>query len=155
MLVLDGAGRLLMRDLLYSNAAPRELALRLRAGPDTNTISGAISIRTLRREPPPRAKRMLTKAEKASIAGRANKSERLMNKALSIHPDYLEARNNLGVLLFRTGRYRVALEQFERAPMLDPSSSRALANIALTYLCLNFLRDAESKARHALAQDPQ
>ena len=61
--------------------------------------------------------------------GRLEDARRAYLKAIELRPGYVEARNNLGFLLVRTGAEREAAEQFERALLLDPKYAQALVNL--------------------------
>ncbi len=61
--------------------------------------------------------------------GRLEDARRAYLKAIELRPGFLEARNNLGFLLARTGAERESAEQFERALALDPNYVQALVNL--------------------------
>src|SRR5574338_865942 len=47
--------------------------------------------------------------------GRMDEAERAYRRAIALRPDYSEARNDLGQLLAKTGRYPQALVEFDAA----------------------------------------
>jgi tetratricopeptide (TPR) repeat protein len=47
------------------------------------------------------------------------------HKALTIMPDFIDARFNMGVALFRMGKLSDAIEQFEKTVELNPKKMEA------------------------------
>ncbi|WP_426608948.1 tetratricopeptide repeat protein [Bradyrhizobium sp. McL0616] len=75
-------------------------------------------------------------------------------RALQLHPQYLEAANSCGRLLFNLGRYAEALECLDVAGKLDPSST---ALYQMRGDCLqeaNRLEEAEADYEKSIALDP-
>ena len=64
-----------------------------------------------------------------------------------------DAWSNLGLVLTAIGHHRAAIEVFERAAQLDPSSTDILANLAAAQLARVQFTDAEAAARRAIARD--
>jgi tetratricopeptide (TPR) repeat protein len=56
------------------------------------------------------------------------KAENLLDKAIKINPNYPESYNNRGVLFFRKGLYKSALENYNTAIRLDSSFALAYSN---------------------------
>jgi tetratricopeptide (TPR) repeat protein len=56
------------------------------------------------------------------------KAEKLLEKAIRINPFYPESYNNKGVLLFKRGQYRAALENYNIAIKLDSTFALAYSN---------------------------
>ena len=48
---------------------------------------------------------------------------------MELQPDFFEARNNLGILLARSGRLDEAIEQFRKALEIDPGSAEVRKNL--------------------------
>jgi tetratricopeptide (TPR) repeat protein len=55
------------------------------------------------------------------------------NKALSLYPPHLSARNNLGLILAEKGQYVKAIAEFKRVLQFDPSHEEAAFNLARAY----------------------
>lgn len=64
-------------------------------------------------------------------------ARRLLEAAIAADPFDARAYNNLGVLLFRQGEYRQALERFVTARRLDPSNRAIAMNVELTRSALD------------------
>ena len=68
-------------------------------------------------------------------------------------PDNYRAHNGAGYSLRKLGRYDRALESYERALALAPSSSEAIEYRAEAYLGLNRLDDAKQAYMHLFVHD--
>lgn len=75
-------------------------------------------------------------------------------RALAIDPDYADARNNCGYILFELGRTEEALAQYRRAIGIDPGNARAHLNLANAFSFLGQLEGAVRHYRKALDIDP-
>jgi len=84
------------------------------------------------------------------------KAEAAYRKALSVQPDYSEARMNLGTLFAKENRCSDAVEQFRKV-LDDPyygTPALALQNIGLCQQLMGQLKEAEASFENALALDP-
>lgn len=72
-------------------------------------------------------------------------AEKYFKKAISLDPDFIQARNNYGVYLSELGRHQEAIEQFNIAGSTLGYHNRAgaLENLGLTYLKMNNPKAAE------------
>jgi len=52
-----------------------------------------------------------------------------LTRAVQLQPDFLEARNNLGILLARAGRLEGAIAQFRAALAIAPGSAEVRKNL--------------------------
>jgi tetratricopeptide (TPR) repeat protein len=94
------------------------------------------------------------RADAAYGKGNVEESIRHLRRAIEIHPNYLEAHNNLGVRYMRMSDFRLAADEFRRATEIDPASALSQANLALALSALRQYPEAEKAARRALTQDP-
>jgi tetratricopeptide (TPR) repeat protein len=62
--------------------------------------------------------------------------------ALDVSPNFLRARNNLGVALRRRGRVDEAIEQYKLALQTDPDFSDARSNLGAAYYSMGRVDDA-------------
>ena len=62
--------------------------------------------------------------------------------ALDVYPNFLRARNNLGVALRRRGRVAEAIEQYKLALQTDPKFADAHSNLGAAYYSLGRVDDA-------------
>ena len=65
--------------------------------------------------------------------GRETEAETLYEKALVLNPDYVEARNNYGVLLCKRKQYTAGIEQMEAATLSRPSCLPPHYNLGKAY----------------------
>ena len=73
--------------------------------------------------------------------------------AATAAPDNYRAHNGAGYSLRKLGDYQRALESYERAVALAPSSSEAIEYRAEAYLGLNRLNDAKQAYMHLFVHD--
>jgi tetratricopeptide (TPR) repeat protein len=73
--------------------------------------------------------------------------------AATAEPDNYRAHNGVGYSLRKLGDYERALESYERAVALAPSSSEAIEYRAEAYLGLNRLNDAKQAYMHLFVHD--
>ena len=74
------------------------------------------------------------------------KAEILLNKAITIRPDYVSAHNNLGGILLQQGKHYESLLRFQRATELDPEHINARNNLSilLRSVQINSIRQKEN-----------
>lgn len=79
-------------------------------------------------------------------------AEKYFKKAISLDPDFIQARNNYGVYLSELGRHQEAIEQFNIAGSTLGYHNRAgaLENLGLTYLKMNNPKAAEMAFNKAI-----
>jgi len=65
--------------------------------------------------------------------GRSGEARALHREALSLNPEYAEARNNYGALLCAAGEYRSGIEQLESAILSQPARLPAYYNLGKAY----------------------
>lgn len=69
--------------------------------------------------------------------GDTRSAEKLLRAAIRLDPNFAPARNNLGVVLFETGRTKQARQEFERAYALsDGEQGRVAVNLGIAELIL-------------------
>lgn len=80
------------------------------------------------------------------------KADEYFKKAISLDPEFTQARNNYGVYLSEMGRYQEAIEQFNIAGSTLGYRNRAgaLENLGLTYLKMNNPAAAEMAFNKAM-----
>lgn len=90
----------------------------------------------------------------AQKVGDGKTAEAGYRQLLAAHPDYVDAWNNLGVLLQRDGRGTDALECFDRLVALEPSGARGQANRGVVLKALGRNEEAIAAYRASLASEP-
>jgi len=114
-----------------------------------------VSLNRLRHAPPPKAERRMARAIEAFQAGEEAEGVKQLEKAIEIHPEYIEAHNNLGVHYQRAGRYEEAAEQFAAALALDPSLVQGYSNMSLALAALGRFDEARDHARRGFELAPR
>ena len=131
----------------------RGISIRLPAQNSDKPVSGLVSAHRLLHPIPKKALRAFAEAQKESEKGRSAEAASKLELAVSLDPDYFEARCNLGVQYLRLGRREEATEQLEKAAASAPPSATVYGNLAVAYLFAGKLEDAADWARRTLDLD--
>ncbi len=118
-----------------------------------NQLSDTISLAALEHRIPPAAQKEADKGANAARKGRVQEALARYENAVSIDPDYLLARMNLGGLYLRTGADAKAAEQFQAVLRIDPRTAGAYAGLGTAELALGDPAAAETAARKAIEMD--
>jgi Flp pilus assembly protein TadD len=94
----------------------------------------------------------MEKANKAMRKQRRDDEVEHLRNALRIDPEYVAARNNLGVCLLKDDPAS-AIAQLEKAIDIDPHEAALFHNLAIGYMITYKLDDAERAARSAIDLD--
>jgi len=127
---------------LHASLAPRESGLAMRnlakvlswAGKTEDAARAAEAALELLEED---AESEFILAGHASDQGRDAEALERYRAALSLEPDYIKARNNLGITLVRLGRYEEAIDAYEHVLTEMPSHTGARFNLANTLVKMN------------------
>ena len=76
-------------------------------------------------------------------------------QAVTMDASLASGHTCLGVVLTGSGKYEQAVQEFQRASLLDPTSDDAYRGLAAAYESLGKLADAEKTYRRAIALRPQ
>ena len=109
-----------------------------------------IPIEQLIHQVPASAAREYRATQKALENGKLPESIAHCRKALETDPDNAAAHNDLGVLYLNDGQVEKALDEFQKAAVLQPKMALARVNESFAQLALDRPADAESSARKAL-----
>lgn len=115
--------------------------------------SGPVSVVQLEHPPSPKAVTAAAKAQRYSEAGDYRRAADLLEKALRISPDFVEARNNLAVQYIRLGDFQAAVDEIERASAIAKPGPVELCNLAFAELQLKRYDEAVAAARSSLRLD--
>ena len=118
-------------------------------------VTGTVSVARLVNAPPAKALKEMEKGAKAVEEGDREKAIEHYERALEIHPNYVEAHNNLGVQLIRTGRPERAISALEKAVELDPGSIEPHLNLSIALHGAGDLEAAAYQAELAVELDPR
>jgi Flp pilus assembly protein TadD len=86
--------------------------------------------------------------------GRADAAIEKLNAALSLRPNYAEARNLLGVCFDEKALYQKAQEEYKKAIKLESSNARFLNNLGYSYYLSGEYKDAIKWYQKALKFTP-
>ena len=164
--------QLLFVSSLHAQTAPRRQLQQ--AGPDNAAFDRIDPFATLRvpavnpSAPPPggmipasqlhipgKARKEYDRSLKAYNSGDLLSSTEHLQKALQIYPQFLRARNALGLRYVQMRQYQEALAEHQSSVALSPTDSDAHADLALDFLLLHRNSEAEREARQSLSLAPQ
>lgn len=147
--------------LIHMNHPARPLALILLAG--AALLGGCArsgdrlpdpSVKIDPRADASRANEFFLAAESAERAGRPDEAINLYQQAVSAHPDFAAAWQNLGVLLMERGDGIEASSALRTAADLDPRDPRPLYNLGVLWQRRRYLEEASRYYEEALLRDP-
>lgn len=131
---------------------------RLPDWPTTNAItrpsSGTVSVKRLQHSPPKAARKAFVESLRKTEKGDSIAAIALLQKAIQIDPEYVEAINNLAARYIFMNQFDRAIPHLERAIALDPHCVAPYANLSLALLGSNDAAGAERAARIAVRNDP-
>ena len=87
--------------------------------------------------------------------GKAQASVELIRQALSINPDYRDARLNLGNVLQEQGRFKESESEYRRLVVNDPQNVDLLSNLGAVLKQQKKLDEAIEVLEHAVALSPR
>ncbi len=112
--------------------------------------SNIVTIKELHHAVPSKARKEMEKAEGDRVNKRMDEAIRHFNRAISIDPELIAARNNLVIVYFESGNPESALAQLEKAITIDPGNSVLFGNLGIGYAMIQKLDAAERAARLAV-----
>jgi len=98
---------------------------------------------------------LLAQAEAAVARGDHVEVIDRYQELLKLKPRHLLARNNLGVALWKLGRYREATEQFRRAAGIQPTYADAQLNLGTLLRVTGQVAESEMPLRRAVKLNPK
>jgi superkiller protein 3 len=104
---------------------------------------------------PPKARREMEEAEKASQEGEWEKSIQHLEKALEIHPHLAEAHTKMAALYMRLDRQQRAVECLEKAIEVNPDDAPSHRNLGMLYLRERQYSEAGRHPERARKLDPE
>ena len=126
----------------------------LEGGRSSDPASGAISTLTLRHKIPKSARRAFDRAAKCSSRRNYQAAAAELEKAVTIDPDFVEARANLGAQYVRLGRINDAGRELQRVLERDSNIAEVHTNLVLVFLQQNNDRLAVTHGRIAVTLAP-
>jgi len=111
-----------------------------------------VTLQELRHVVPRAAQAEMEKAYKAGLRHQPEQELEHLRKAILIDPEYIAARNNLGVCLLEI-EPASAIVQWEEAIKVNPHKGLLYNNLAIGYVLIRNLEGAERAARMAMELD--
>jgi Flp pilus assembly protein TadD len=99
-------------------------------------------------------KNLAAQAERHHLNGRLDRAERKYREAIALNPAYVEAHNNLGMILQERGRVAEATAQFVKTFEICPTDARIVFNLARALSAQHQCREAVVLYRQAVALRP-
>lgn len=154
--VQDEERNVIQRSFVHVGTSHQPLILQLPEPIAAPRLSGTgtVSTKELLHPIPSKARREFLRSDQAFRAGDIRKSMAHLEKAIDIHPDYMEAHNNLGSRYVALDQYDKALTEFQKTVELDPNSQKGYLNLSLALSALKRYGEAEAAARRAVELDP-
>lgn len=94
------------------------------------------------------------KGNKAERSGQSEDAIRHLSRAVTIAPDFYEARNNLGLVYLAKMDFPEAEKQFAEVLKINPSDDEAYFNLGNTYLLSRRLPEAQRAIKSGLERRP-
>jgi len=130
------------------------LTLKARESRETTNPAGAVSVSELGRDIPANAKKEFDRASKASQKGLAAEAIAHLRKAVEIYPNFVMARNDLGVQLLSQGNLEGAAQELQAAVNLDSHSFNPLLNLGIVFVQQHRFGEAATVLHKALSLEP-
>ncbi|HJZ66566.1 MAG TPA: tetratricopeptide repeat protein, partial [Blastocatellia bacterium] len=120
--------------VIYGASPPVLISLREKAGAATRSRANVVSVAESDQQVPDEARKEFEKGAELSEKGRFQDAIERFKKALAIFPNYLVARNNLGVQYLKMGQWAEAAKQFEAAIEVNPKALNPQQNLAIALI---------------------
>jgi tetratricopeptide (TPR) repeat protein len=131
------------------------LKYRKEAAPRPATSGAVVSVAELDKSIPEKARKEFRRGADASQAGKTDEAIDHFRKALDIYPNFLMARNDLGLQLLAVGRLDEAVEQLRLAVGLDPKSFNPQLNLGIVLVRQHQFAEAAGVLDKAISLNPQ
>ncbi|HYI92057.1 MAG TPA: tetratricopeptide repeat protein [Bryobacteraceae bacterium] len=144
-------GETLHREVVQIQTLDKRLYVRLHTPKQDRPTSGVVSLNQLLHKPPKNAVKAFKKSVALAQKGDEAGAVLMLEKAIELDPEYMQAINNLGVRHLVAGRVDQAIEKFERAIVIDRSAPASYSNLAHALIMKFDFAAAENASRRALA----
>ena len=144
------------QEVRVPRAASVSVTIYLREKTETSgnrSGSGTVSAADLDQKAPASAKKEYEKASKLINKGDIQKGIEHLEQALFIYPDYLSARNDLGVQYLKLKQFEQAAEQFELTLKLNPKYFDSKLNLGLVLIEQKKYSEAINRLTEAISVD--
>jgi len=127
------------------------IPLNVRSTANANSAKGSISVSELGADVPKPAKKEFEAATKAVDSGKPDEAIAHLRKAINLYPNFVMARNNLGVQLLAAGRLDEAVTELEAAIKTDPKAFNPRLNLGIVLVERHDFDEAATVLDRALA----
>jgi len=143
-------GDAIREDYINVSSGYETLTIRLRGNESSSPSAGVVSVRRLSHKPNKQAVKEYREASKAAGKGDRSNARAHLERSVAIDPEYFEAQYSLGGERIMAGDPNGAMEAYDKALEIDPSSAPALVSRGILLLHLHKTEEAEETARRAL-----
>ncbi len=127
------------------------LPLKERGESEEKKAAGeVVSVEELSQNVPAAAKKEFENGVKLAGEGKINEAIERFQSAITIHPPYLMARNDLGVQYLKLKKYEQAIEQFESAIQINAKSFNPRLNLGIALVDTRKFTDALDQLNQAV-----
>jgi tetratricopeptide (TPR) repeat protein len=119
------------------------------------TSDSVVSVAELDKSIPEKARKEFRRGTEASQAGKTDEAIDHFHKALDIYPNFLMARNDLGLQLLSVGRLDEAAAQLRLAVVLDAKSFNPQLNLGIVLVRQHQFAEAAVVLDKAISLNPQ
>lgn len=134
---------------------PSVITVTLRPIGSVETLKpNTVSVAELEEKVPEKAKKEFDKATAVGEQGKTDEAIAHLRKAISIHPNFIRAHNDLGTYLLGQGNLDEAEETFRKTLTLDPNSFNPLLNLGIVLVHKHSFVEATDRLAKALAIRP-
>lgn len=114
----------------------------------------AVSTVELSQKVPPAAQKEFERASNLRKEGKIERAITHYQKAIEIYPNFLMARNDLGVQLMTLGKLDEATEELRMAVAIDPKAFNPRLNLGIVLVKQHLFAESATELRKALSLDP-
>lgn len=143
-------GDAIREDYINIGSGYETLTIRLRGNESSMPSTGVVSARRLSHKPNKQAVKEYREATKAAGKGDRSNARAHLERSVALDPEYFEAQYSLGGERIMAGDPNGAMEAYDKALEIDPSSAPALVSRGIVLLHLHKAEEAEGTARKAL-----
>jgi Flp pilus assembly protein TadD len=152
--VFNANGVAMKRELAVVSGGFTNSVITLNTNKTQKPGTGTVSVARLKHKPVKAAVKAFNKAVEKTHKGDTQGAIALLEKAVKLDPDYMEAHNNLGARYLVSKQVERAIALFRKAIELDPGSASVYCNLSLALGSTGDLPGSEQAARKALSIDP-
>ncbi|HYP08126.1 MAG TPA: tetratricopeptide repeat protein, partial [Bryobacteraceae bacterium] len=155
--IRDSTGTVVGREFVRISEVTAPLAVRVEPPTSSSAASAdsqTVSVKRLTHKPPRAARKAFEHAMRKVEDNDTVAAIPLLEKAVELDPQYVEALNNLGARYIMVGRFDPAIRVLIKAIEVDPHSVHPYSNLSLALMATGDAEGAERAARQALEADP-